>query len=45
MALRTRMKTVVDSMFWGEGTWVIDAKCHWVLVARHEWKPEYWEFD
>lgn len=42
-ALRIRMKSVVDSVFWSEDTFVIDEDARWVLVCMHTWPAFLWQ--
>ncbi|MFI4881649.1 MAG: hypothetical protein ACIAQU_03585, partial [Phycisphaerales bacterium JB064] len=41
-ALRIRMKSVVDSVFWNEDVFVIDQDAQWVLVSMHTWPALLW---
>ena len=42
-ALRIRMKSVIDSVFWNEDTFVIDEDARWVLVSMHTWPAFVWK--
>ena len=41
-ALRIRMKSVIESVFWDEDTYVIDEDARWVLVSMHTWPAFFW---
>jgi len=41
-ALRMRMKSVIDSVFWNEDTFVIEENAQWALVSMHTWPAFFW---
>lgn len=44
IALRTRMKSVIDSVFWSEDTFVVDEEARWALISMHTWPAFFVEF-